>query len=238
MAHRIEKQRLPKHVAIIMDGNGRWATDRLRPRWHGHLRGALRAKKIIMHADFLGIQVLTLWGYSTDNQSRPNNEKKALMKIFHKFMTREKEELVAKNVRVTFIGDSTGLPEGLQTVMKVLSSVTACNTGLHLQIALNYGGRNELIRAINNAITIGEQVTAESFSSLLDTSGVIDPDLIIRTSGENRLSGFMPWQSNHSELVFTDEKWPDFTPMHFEAAIFEFQKRSRRFGGLSVVAAE
>lgn len=219
------------HVAIIMDGNGRWATERGKPRSYGHLKGAIRAKEIIAHAAAVGINVLTLWGYSTDNNSRPLNERNALMKIFQKFIVRETDSLAQMNAHVTFIGDKTGLPLHLQRVMQLLENATVQNTGLHLQIALNYGGRDELLRAVNKAVALGEEVDEESFEKHLDTRGVCDPDFVIRTSGEMRLSGFMPWQSKHSELMFVDKHWPDFTPDDLDVALAKFKNRSRTFGG-------
>lgn len=221
------------HVAIIMDGNGRWGVAHKGSRTLGHIKGALQVKKIITHAEAVGVDVLTLWGYSTDNESRPDNEIKALMNIFQKFIVRETSPLDQKNVRVTFIGDPKGLPSQLQRVMTVLVEKTQNNDGLHLQIALNYGGQDEIIRAVNKAISAGQPVTAESFTCYLDTAHMPNPDVIVRTSGEKRLSGFMPYQSKHSELIFVDTLWPDFTPKHFDEALAEFRSRDRRYGGLS-----
>lgn len=225
------------HVAIILDGNGRWATEQGMPRQYGHFMGAKRAKEIITHASDTGIGALTLWGYSTDNNSRPENERNALMNIFRKFIVRETDPLTKLNAFVTFIGDRTGLSGQLQRVIHLLEKATMNNTGLHLQIALNYSGRDELLRAVNKAIAAGVSVNEETFTSYLDTADVSDPDLIIRTSGEMRLSGFMPWQSKHSEFVFVQKHWPDFTPEDFDAVVATFKKRDRRYGGLSTKSA-
>ncbi len=223
------------HAAIIMDGNGRWADTRGQPRVFGHLEGAERVKEIITQAADIGLGTLTIWGYSTANGKRPKNEVNALMGIFKRFIVRETDELAKKNVFVTFIGDRTPLPLQLQRVMELLEVRTKDNDGLHLQIALNYDGQDEIVRAVNKALSAGEmQMSAETIAKYLDTTGVSDPDVIIRTSGEMRLSGFMPWQSKHSELVFVAKHWPDFTPEDLDAALVEFRKRNRRFGGLSV----
>jgi undecaprenyl diphosphate synthase len=225
------------HVAIVMDGNGRWAEEKGLDRSTGHRVGAERAKEIITHAASTGVKVLTLWGYSTDNHKRPEHERRVLMFLFQRYIVREKDSLVRMNARVTFIGHRGGLPENLQRVMGKLETATKDNDGLHLQIALNYGGRDELFRAVNEAIAIGKQLADEkAFENFLDTGGVQDPDLIIRTSGEQRLSGFMPWQSKYSELCFVEKHWPDFTAADFDAAIADFSKRDRRYGRLSAQA--
>lgn len=228
-----EKENKGLHVAIIMDGNGRWGETRFGKRVEGHRRGAQRVKEIIQHADSVGISVLTLWGFSTENWNRPQYEIDVLMHLFKRYIIGETEELHSMNVHVTFIGDRSRLPGQLQNVMNDLEQKTKLNRGLHVQIALNYGGRDEIIRALKKVVQSGEEVTEESFSDYLDTVGVSDPDLIIRTSGEKRLSGFMLWQAASSELVFMEEQWPDFTPAHFDEALAEFKSRDRRFGGLS-----
>ena len=233
------------HVAIIMDGNGRWANKKHKPRAWGHLQGAKVAKAIIEHVSKkTDVKVLTLWGYSTDNNKRPEAEIEALMGIFQKFITANTEELRAKNVRVTFIGDFTKLPKELQQVAQTMSGVTASNTGLHLQIALNYGGEDELVRAvcqIAQKAALGQlsasAVTIATIYAHLDTAGVSNPDLVIRTGDEQRLSGFMPLQAGKAELVFVKQHWPDFTPVLFDKALAEYNKRERRFGGLNVAAA-
>jgi len=237
--------KIPAHVVIIMDGNGRWANEKHKPRAWGHLQGAIVAKAIIEHvSQKTYVKVLTLWGYSTDNNKRPEAEIEALMGIFQKFITANTEELRAKNVRVTFIGDLTKLPKELQRVAQTMSGVTASNTGLHLQIALNYGGEDELVRAVCQIAQKAElgqlsasTVTIATIYAHLDTAGVSNPDLVIRTGDEQRLSGFMPLQAGKAELVFVKQHWPDFTPALFDKALAEYNKRERRFGGLNVAAA-
>lgn len=219
------------HVAIIMDGNGRWAEARGLTRSSGHESGAGRVRQIILHADTQGVRKLTLWGFSTDNWNRPEYEVNTLMRLFKKFIVQEADALHARNARVTFIGDRTGLPTQLQRVMSDLESRTKCNDGLQLEIALNYGGRDEIVRAVNKALQHGEEVTTASFLTLLDTSD--EPDLIIRTSGEERTSGFMPYQAVSSEWYFEPVTWPEYTPEHFNTAVAAYMSRDRRFGGLT-----
>jgi len=235
----------PEHVAIIMDGNGRWAKELMLPRQFGHFKGAQVAKKIIRHvSDNTDVSVLTIWGYSTDNNSRPSAEVDALMNIFKKFIIRNTEELHEENVHVTFIGDLTRLPLKLQKVAHVMRDRTVDNTGLHLQIALSYLGDDEIERAVRKIaqkVQSGEldytKVNTEIIYAHLDTVGVRNPDLIIRTSGEQRMSGFMPLQSSKSELVFVKDHWPAFTPQHFDQALIEYGKRERRFGGIAETTA-
>ena len=226
------------HVAIIMDGNGRWGELQGKHRTVGHLEGAKRVKDIVRHARRIELGTLTLWAFSTDNWNRPRHEINMLMKAFRNHLTDEADELHEADIRVSFIGYRPQLPSALQNVMLMLEDKTKDNTGLHLQIALNYGGQDEIIRAVNKAIEAGQKVDEQSFVQYLDTADVSDPDLIIRTSGENRLSGFMPYQSKHSELLFVDTLWPDFREQNLDDALQEFAKRNRRFGGVQSVAAE
>ncbi len=219
------------HVAIIMDGNGRWAEARGMVRSEGHKSGAKRVKQVILHADTCGVRKLSLWGFSTDNWNRPEYEVNILMQLFKKFILQEADELHQRDACVTFIGDRSGLPEQLQRVMAALEDRTKDNNGLHLEIALNYGGRDEIVRAVNKAVEAGKQVTQESFLQLLDTPD--EPDLIIRTSGEQRTSGFMPFQATSSEWYFEPVTWPEYTPSHFDTALAAYKARDRRFGGLS-----
>jgi len=222
------------NVAIIMDGNGRWAEARGLIRSKGHDSGAKRVKAIILHAGAIRVKKLSFWAFSTDNWNRPEYEVTTLMTLLRKFIVQEADELQKRNVHVTFIGERTMLPQQLQRVMENLETATRLNDGLHLEIAINYGGRDEIVRATKAIMRDGldpDEVTEEVFSSYLDTSG--EPDLIIRTSGENRTSGFMPFQATSAEWYFEPDPWPDYTPEHFDRALAAYANRDRRFGGLS-----
>lgn len=231
---------LPYHVAIIMDGNGRWAKRRGMPRIAGHRAGMETVKKITQVASDLGIRVLTLYAFSTENWKRPEQEVDFLMKLPQEFLGLELDSLIRNNVRVQIIGEVEALPG--HTRNSVLNAVakTSTNTGMVLNIALNYGSRAEILEAIkliaadvNNGVLSIEDITEEAVSSRLLTDGIPDPDLLIRTSGELRLSNFLLWQCAYTELWFTDIFWPDFTSDHLYEAIRAYQKRGRRFGGLS-----
>ncbi len=226
----------PQHVAIIMDGNGRWGQTRFGKRSKGHIKGAQNVKKIVECAGRINISTLTLWGYSTDNAKRPANEVNILMWLFQRYIATEATELHGQDVRVTFIGQRSGLPDRLQRLMCDLELKTKNNRGLHLQIALNYGGRDEIARACKKLVDAGEEISVENISRNLDTALTSDPDMVIRTSGESRTSGFMPWQTVHSEWFFPDTLWPDFTVEEFLSILDDFSKRERRLGG--VVAAK
>ncbi len=227
---------IPKHVGFIMDGNGRWASQRGLPRIEGHRKGAERARQIIRDADSLGIKAVTLYTFSMENWHRPKKEVGLLMKLLGGYLKRELSTLMEENVRFKAIGETWRLPDYIQDLIRTYEETTANNTGLTLVTAMSYGGRNEIIRAVRKAIRSGmkeDEITEESFESLLDTSGVPHPDLIIRTSGEMRLSNFLPWQSAYSELYFTPTLWPDFTKEELEKAIAEYRHRERRFGSIS-----
>jgi len=227
---------IPKHVGFIMDGNGRWARKRGLPRIEGHRKGAERARQIIREADSLGIKAVTLYTFSMENWHRPKKEVGLLMKLLGGYLKRELSTLMEENVRFKAIGETWRLPDYIQDLIKTYEETTKENTGLTLVTAMSYGGRNEIIRAVKKAISSGmkeDEITEESFESLLDTSGVPHPDLIIRTSGEMRISNFLPWQSAYSELYFTPTLWPDFTKEELEKAIAEYRHRERRFGSIS-----
>lgn len=227
------------HVGIIMDGNGRWAVSRGLARLIGHKRGASRVKGIVKICPSLGIETLTLYAFSTENWKRAAHEVEGLMKLFRGYMQNNLVELHDKNVRVRFLGDPTPLAEDIRFQMEQLSNKTKDNTGLNLNIAINYGGRDELLRAfkgIHKKINAG-QLTLESVDELvvsqhLDTNGQNDPDLIIRTAGEVRVSNFMTWQSVYSEFVFLDLPWPEFTPSVLKKTIDDFGARNRQFGAV------
>ena len=218
-----------------MDGNGRWAKTRGLPRFEGHRRGAERAKEIIKAADRLGIRCLTLYAFSMENWQRPEDEVSMLMKLLELYLRRELNGLIKDNVIFRAIGDGWKLPTNIQALLKETEEKTATNTGMTLITALSYGGRDEILRAVRKALCAGmrpEDINEKSFSSLLDTAGTPPPDLIIRTSGERRLSNFLLWQSAYSELYFTDTLWPDFKEEEFIQALLDYQRRERRFGAV------
>lgn len=228
---------LPRHVAVIMDGNGRWAKSRGLPRFEGHRRGAQRAKEIIKAANDMGIGVLTLYAFSMENWQRPQKEISLLMKLLELYLKHELSTLISDGVVFKCIGDLWKLPDSTQALILDVEEKTSKNTGMTLVSALSYGGRDELLRAVAKALHTGlkpGEITEDLFSSLLDTQGIPDPDLIIRTSGEKRISNFLLWQSAYSELYFTDTLWPDFSPEEFMVALRDYESRERRFGAVSV----
>lgn len=227
-----------RHVAIIMDGNGRWATDRGWPRLVGHRRGAERVKQIVRACPDLGVNWLTVYAFSTENWKRSTEEVLGLMGIFARYIEGEAERMSAEGVRLRFIGGRDKLTPKLQALMAGIEARTAANTRLNLTIAINYGGRDELTRAANRlAARLAEgrvqaPATEADFTDCLDTAGIPDPDLVIRTSGETRVSNFLPWQAAYAEYEFTETLWPDFTPLHLAEALGRFDQRHRRFGGV------
>lgn len=232
-------EKVPQHIAIIMDGNGRWAKKRGMPRNMGHSQGSKAVRRICEEAWKLGVKYLTVYAFSTENWSRPQEEIDALMKILRNYLKDAIKQCKENNMRVRILGDVTALPEDIQTAIAQLEENSAVNTGLQFQIALNYGGRDEVLRAVKKAaerLALEERsvetMTTEDISGALDTAGIPDPDLIIRTSGEQRLSNFLMWQSAYSEFYFTDTLWPDFDRKALEEAILYYGSRSRRFGGL------
>ncbi len=230
----------PAHVAIIMDGNGRWAESRGLPRLAGHKRGADRVRDIVEACPDLGITHLTLFAFSTENWKRPIGEVQGLFRLFRRYIKKEGARLVAEGVRVRFIGGRERLEPDLQALMTGLEAQTERNGQLHLTVAVNYGGRDEILRAtrrVAEAVQQGrlrpEDVTSETLAANLDTAGLPDPDLILRTSGEFRVSGFLPWQSAYSEFAFVETRWPDFTAEAFAAQVRGFGRRERRFGAVA-----
>ncbi|MDP5307785.1 polyprenyl diphosphate synthase [Paracoccus spongiarum] len=227
----------PRHVAIIMDGNGRWATERGWPRLVGHRRGAERVKQIVQACPDLGVNWLTVYAFSTENWKRSTEEVLGLMRIFRRYIEREAESLSAEGVRLRFIGGRDRLDAKLQQLMSSIEARTAGNSLLNLTVAINYGGRDELARAagrLAQKVARGEvgAVGEDDLAACLDTAGHPDPDLVIRTSGETRTSNFLPWQAAYSEYEFTPTLWPDFTPDHMAAILDRFGLRERRFGGV------
>ena len=230
----------PGHVAIIMDGNGRWATNRGWPRLVGHRKGAERVKEIVRCAPDLGITWLTIYAFSTENWKRSTEEVLGLMAIFARYIQREADRLAAEGVRMRFIGDRSRLDPKLQRLMAGIEARTAGLTRLNLTVAINYGGRDEILRAARTlALDAAEgrldpaDITEAALAARLDTGGLPDPDLVIRTSGETRISNFLPWQAAYAEYEFTPTLWPDFTPGELAAILARFATRDRRFGAAS-----
>lgn len=232
--------RLAEHVAIIMDGNGRWATNRGWPRLVGHRKGAERVKEIVRCAPDIGIRWLTLYAFSTENWKRSTEEVIGLMSIFARYIEREADRLAAESVRMRFIGDRSRLDPKLQKLMAGIEARTAPYSRLNLTIAINYGGRDEILRAtraIAADVAAGrlkpEDVTDALIGQRLDTADLPDPDLVIRTSGETRTSNFLLWQAAYAEYEFTPTLWPDFTPAELAQIVSRFGNRERRFGGVA-----
>lgn len=232
--------KIPKHVAIILDGNGRWAKAHNMPRNFGHKKGAETVEKICEEAYKMGIEYLTVYAFSTENWSRPDDEVKALMDLLRNYMKSCIKTADKNNMCVRIIGDKSRLDKDLQESIAKLEESSASHTGLKFQVALNYGSTDEMLRAMNkiisdmdNGVIAKSEITKELFESYLDTAGLPMPDLLIRTSGEIRLSNFLLWQLAYSEFYFTDIHWPDFSKEELEKAILAYNKRDRRFGGLS-----
>lgn len=236
----MEKERkIPVHVAIIMDGNGRWAKKRGLPRTAGHAQGARTVEQILEDADHMGIRYLTVYAFSTENWSRPDSEVKALMNLLRTYMKTSLAKCARNNVRIRVIGDKSRLDKDLQDSIANLEKETASNTGIGFQIAINYGSRDEIVRAVQAAaqkVSTGElrpeDITEAAISDSLDTAGIPDPDLLIRTGGEQRISNFLLWQTAYSELYFCDAAWPDFNKNELEKAVDAYNNRERRYGGL------
>ncbi len=233
MIPAVQDMAVPRHIAIIMDGNGRWAKKRGLSRIFGHRAGVKAAEEIIAAADDAGIEVLTLYAFSTENWNRPASEVTALFSILKYFIRKNLKLLLKNNIRMKAIGDISGLPSGVVKEIALAVEKTSGNTGMVLSVALNYGGRNEIIRAVNLALSEGKKkLDGPSFEGYLYTAGLPDPDLVIRTSGEYRISNFLLWQSAYSELYITETLWPDFGKKEFLKALAEYKKRERRFGGV------
>jgi undecaprenyl diphosphate synthase len=242
LAHRIADSapiKAPRHVAIIMDGNGRWAAARGLPRVEGHRRGIEALRRTVRAAGAIGIQYVTIFSFSAENWTRPATEIGELMGLLRRFIRHDLAELNQFNVRVRVIGERRSLDPGIGQLLIEAEELTKSNDGLTLMVAFNYGARQEIVRAVrriaeavkNGGLDIAA-ITAETVGGFLDAPDVPDPDLIIRTSGEQRLSNFLLWQAAYSELVFVPIYWPDFDRAALEAAIREYQQRERRFGGL------
>ena len=230
---------IPQHVAIILDGNGRWAKKRFMPRNYGHAQGSKNVEKICEVAWNLGIKYLTVYAFSTENWKRPQKEVDTLMKLLKDYLEDCLERTSKNNMRVRVLGDKTGLSDDIRQSIEELEAVSAKNTGLNFSIALNYGSRDEMVRAIRHLAADAvsgslrpEAVDVKVFERYLDTADLPDPDLLIRTSGEQRLSNFLLWQLAYTEFYFTDVLWPDFDRTELIRAIEQYNTRDRRFGGV------
>ena len=231
------------HIGIIMDGNGRWASEKGLPRSFGHRKGAKTVSEIIKACPDLGITTLTLYAFSTENWKRAAHEVESLMRLFRGYLQSKFLQIIENNIKVTFLGDTSPLPIDILNQMKNLEIKTKSNDGFFLNIAINYGGRDEIIRAtkkivknvIDKKLYLSE-IDSNSFSNYLDTAGQKDPDLIIRTAGERRLSNFLLWQISYSEFYFSDEMWPAFSKHSLKNAIDSYNSRERKFGNLKKIA--
>ena len=224
--------KIPAHIAFIMDGNGRWAKRRLMPRKYGHKMGVEALKRVIAACEKLGIKEVSFYALSTENWSRPKDEIDALLAMIKKFADEEMKEYVDKNYRIRFMGELHRLPQETQNALESIARAAENNTGIVVNIGINYGGRDEIVRAAQKAAESGLPVTEEAVNANLDTAGMSDPDVIVRCAGEKRLSNFMLWQCAYSEFVFIDDFWPDFNEQTVLRIISEYSGRERRFGGL------
>lgn len=231
---KTENRILPRHIAIIMDGNGRWAKKRGLPRTAGHSAGSKTFKDIARYANKIGLEYLTVYAFSTENWKRPKDEVQNIMNILREYL-RDAKNFKDENIKVKFIGNLAVLDDDIKELIKEAEDASTDATGLNLNIALNYGGRDEIIHAVRQIITEGinpEDIDEKIISDRLYTCGQPDPDFIIRPSGEYRLSNYLIWQSAYAEYWFSDILWPDFKPRHLEQAIDDYCKRNRRFGGI------
>lgn len=234
---------IPQHIAIIMDGNGRWAQQRGLPRTAGHRQGIEACKRVVRAGGKMGVRYLTLFGFSTENWSRPAEEINELMRLLRMYLRSETADLHRNNVRLRVMGERAALSDDIVELIENAEELTADNTGLNLTIALNYGGRSEIIRAASQAALYLQDkkqeptydAMQEHFDSFLMSKGIPDPDILVRTSGEQRISNFLLWQCAYAEFVFTDTLWPDFDMADLEQVCREFQKRDRRFGAIQTV---
>ncbi len=224
---------VPMHVAIIMDGNGRWAKSKGMPRIYGHGEGVKTVRKILKKAQSMGVKYLTLYAFSTENWKRPKAEVEGLMKLFKEYLKKEKKELNKNGVRLVFSGSREEISQELLKEMDDTCSYLSPNSEITLNIAFNYGGRREIIDAVKKMVESGEEnITEEKFREYLYRPEIPDPELVIRTSGEFRISNFLLWETAYSEFYITDKMWPEFQEKDFEDAVEFFQKRERRFGGV------
>ena len=230
---------IPKHIAIIMDGNGRWANQRGLPRTAGHKKGAENLKRVLKHARDKGVKIVTLFAFSSENWSRPKEEVDTLMSLFRNYLKNDISELAKNNVRISFIGNRSRFDDDLQEQMTLLETETHSFDGFHVVLALSYGSRDDIVLAaqklaqgvLNNEFSI-QDIDVRRFSSYLSTAEWDEPDLVVRTSGEERISNFLLWEIAYAEFYFSPVYWPDFDEVEFDKALNSYQKRQRRFGGL------
>tara|TARA_B100000674_G_scaffold497283_1_gene530424 strand:+ start:376 stop:1113 length:738 start_codon:yes stop_codon:yes gene_type:complete len=229
---KLNQNKIPAHIAIIMDGNGRWAKERGKSRIYGHLQGVKSVKRIVKSAIKLDVKYLTLFAFSKENWQRPKNEVSMLMDLFVSTIIDNQSHFLKNKIKINVIGTTTDLPKKCQNALNKMLDITKNNTGLTLTLALSYSARSEILEAINKIIKSDKKqyVTEMSFQKNLQTFNIPDPDLLIRTSGEKRVSNFLLWQIAFSELYFSEKKWPDFDEEELYIAIFEYQNRERRFG--------
>ena len=228
------QRRLPQHIAIIMDGNGRWAKKRGLPRSAGHIAGAKTFKTIARYCNKIGVEYLTVYAFSTENWKRPAEEVEGIMNLLRDYL-KDAENFKGENIRLRFIGNIEPLADDIKELIDKNEKMSENATGLNLNIAVNYGGRDEITNAVKKIVESGikpSEITEDTISGQLYTAGMPDPDFIIRPSGEYRLSNYLIWQSAYAEYWFSDVLWPDFNPKHLEKAIEDFNKRNRRFGGV------
>lgn len=235
----LDKNNIPKHIAIIMDGNGRWAKKRGLPRIMGHKEGIKRVREIVRACIEFGVEILTLYAFSAENWKRPKREVNTLMRFLGEFLERERNNLIKNEIRLKIIGRTNELPKNISDKLKEVEHITQDNKKLFLNLALNYGGRAEIVDATKKVIEevlknrlMVEDLDERVFADYLYTAGIPDPDLLIRTSGEMRISNFLLWQVSYCEIYITQKYWPDFKKENLEMAIAEYQKRERRFGGI------
>jgi undecaprenyl diphosphate synthase len=233
----LDRENFPEHIAIIMDGNGRWAQQHALGRIAGHRKGSEAVRQVVRSCRKLGIRYLTLFAFSSENWSRPAEEVAALMKLLVQYLRSEEKELLDNGIRLTAIGNTVSLPDRVRKTLQKIMDKTSKNSDMTLVLALNYGGRDEILEAARRILTdhdrgrlVSGDLTPEVFSSYLYTAGIPDPDLLIRTSGEYRVSNFLLWQTAYTEFFFTDVLWPDFREEHLMEAIQDYRKRERRFG--------
>jgi len=245
LSKRIDKQKVPEHIAIIMDGNGRWATRKGLARSYGHKKGVNVLKEILKVSKNLGCKVLTVYAFSTENWTRPTKEVDFLINLFSEVLRNEIDEIHAESTKIKFIGDLSPFPETLRKIISSSESLTRSNNKFLLNVCVNYGGRQEIVKAAKELAlksSSGEikpsEVNEELFNSELLTRGIQDPELLIRTSGEKRISNFLLWQLAYSEIYISEVMWPDFNEFEFLKAIIDYQSRNRRFGGIESLANE
>ena len=231
-AGQVDKSRLPRHIAIIMDGNGRWAKKRGLPRTAGHKVGAETFRRVAKHCKTLGVEYLTVYAFSTENWKRPQEEVDAIMSLLGDYLREAIDSMEREQIRVKFFGDLSVLSPELRELAEKTNALSDTIEGVQANLCLNYGGRDEILRAARACAEAGEEWTEENFSRYLYSAGVPDPELVIRPGGEQRISNFLLWQCAYSELVFTPTLWPDFDEHALEEAIVAYQQRDRRFGGV------